>query len=130
MINDTVQFIIYTASFTERTGNRLHRTETSRGGWAGGRGGGSATLCPGPPAPGPKRHTCGAPGDARGVSVTFGTQPRTVSLEFVRRTNAEAELRAGSTPPTLGDLWFCSHGGVYSQRQIRLILLQLEIMQI
>lgn len=91
---------------------------------------GSTTLCPGPPPPGPKRHTCGVPGDTHGVSVTFGTQSRMVSLKFIHRTNAEVELKAVSTPPTLGDLWFCCHGGVYSQRQIRLILLQLKIMQI
>ena len=67
---------------------------------------GSATLCPGPPPPGPKRHTCGVPRDTHGVSVTFGTQPRMVSLESIHRTNAEVELKAVSTPPTLGIFGF------------------------
>ena len=64
------------------------------------------------------------------VSPAFGTQPRTVSLKFTHRTNTEVELKAVSTLPTLGVLWFCCHGGVYSQRRIRLNLLQLKIMQI
>lgn len=113
-----------------RQTQKTPRAPRPPGAWVEAGAAGSATLCPGPPPPGPRRHACGAPGDTRSVSISFGTQPRTVSLKFTHRTNAEVELKAASTLPTLGVLWFCCHGGVYSQRRIRLILLQLKIMQI
>lgn len=113
-----------------RQTQKTPRAPRPPGAWVEAGAAGSATLCPGPPPPGPRRHACGAPGDTRGVPISFGTQPRTVSLKVTHRTNAEVELKAASTLPTLGVLWLCCHGGVYSQRRIRLILLQLKIMQI